>query len=268
MKITYSNNGQAMPSYTKHIDPSAFTSSDSTEIYWLGNASTIIHSHSTNILIDPLLEGFDMKGLIEFPITSKELKDIDGVLLTHIDNDHFSRPTCTSIKSVTKMYHAPGYVADVLQEEGYPSCKHDINECFSIKDINICLTPAKHDWQNYSKKWQYRKWEESDYCGYYLTCKEGKIWMPGDSKLLECQLHMEEPDVILFDFSDNEWHITFDGAVKLANAYPNARLLCIHWRCVDASEMTSFNADPNKLKEHIVNPERVLDIVPGEKVTL
>ena len=57
-----------------------------------------------------------------------------------------------------------------------------------------------HNWQNGSQKWQYRYWEEKDYCGYELRTKDGLIWMPGDSKLLPEHLTREEPDVILFDF--------------------------------------------------------------------
>lgn len=76
------------------------------------------------------------------------------------------------------------------------------------------------------------------------------------------------PDVILFDFSDNSWHITFNGDVKLANTYPNAKLLCIHWGTTDAPDFDPFNGDPTKLKSHINNPERINIINPGEPLTL
>ena len=79
---------------------------------------------------------------------------------------------------------------------------------------------------------------------------------------------MPEPGLIMLDFSDNEWHITFDGAVKLANAYPSARLLCIHWGTVDAPDWSTFNGDPRVLADHVTNPERVLAPLPGEIVTL
>ena len=89
--------------------------------------------------------------------------------------------------------------------------------------------------------------------------------MPGDSQLMECQLHMPEPDVILFDFADNSWHITLDGAIELANAYPNSDLICIHWGCVDAPEMSPFNGNPESLVERVVNPNRIRVVAPGEK---
>ena len=92
--------------------------------------------------------------------------------------------------------------------------------------------------------------------------------MPGDSRLLEEQLGYEEPDVILLDFSDNEWHITFDGAVKLCSAYPNATLIPIHWGSVDAPDWSTFNGNPEDLKKAIVNPERLKVLVPGEAYQL
>ena len=68
----------------------------------------------------------------------------------------------------------------------------------------------------------------------------------GDSRLLEEHLHMSAPDVILFDFADNDWHITLKGAIQLANTYPNSDLICIHWGCVDAPDMTPFNGKSTK----------------------
>ena len=42
---------------------------------------------------------------------------------------------------------------------------------------------------------------------------------------------MPPPDALLFDFSDSEWHFGFDGAVRMANAYPDTPLLLYHWGC-------------------------------------
>ena len=79
---------------------------------------------------------------------------------------------------------------------------------------------------------------------------------------------MEEPDVILFDFADNDWHITLDGAITLANTYPNTDLICIHWGSVDAPDMTPFNGNPQVLFDKIINPKRIKVLAPGEKYTL
>ncbi len=266
--IKINEKGQAVAPKSTFMTSEAFQVSHETNIYWLGGAGVMIHSHQTNIMVDPVLEGFDMPLLYEIPITSANVTTLDGVLITHIDNDHFSKPTCQHVKDVCKKYYAPNYVAEVMQNEGLDCKKCDIGEAFSISDIQVRLTPAKHNWQNGVKKWQYRYWEEKDYCGYWFDTKEGTIWIPGDSKLLESQLHMDEPDVILFDFADNDWHITFDGAVRLANTYPNAKLICIHWGSVDAPDMTPFNGNPNRLLDRIQNPDRIIVLAPGEKFTV
>ncbi len=55
---------------------------------------------------------------------------------------------------------------------------------------------------------------------------------------------------------------------KLANAYPNTPLLLHHWGSVDAPDFPPFNGDPQRLLSHVVNPERVHILAPGEPFTL
>ena len=267
MNILKNEKGQALAPKTIQMDLNDFKNNNSLDVYWLGGGGAMINDHGTVIMIDPLLEGFDMPLLREAPMKIKEVGHVDGILITHIDNDHFSRVTCSGLKDRCDSYHAPHYVASVMKEElDIDGIGHDINESFKINDLEIKLTPAKHNWQNGSKKYSYREWKEEDYCGYYITCNGKTIWMPGDSKLLEEQLNMPTPDVILFDFADNDWHITLEGAIKLANAHPTSKLICIHWGCVDAPTMSPFNANPENLD--IVNKERILVLAPGQKYTV
>ena len=79
---------------------------------------------------------------------------------------------------------------------------------------------------------------------------------------------MPNPDLILFDFADDRWHIGLDNAVKLANIYPKADLLCVHWGSVDAPDMAPFNPDPMVLPGRVENPERIFALAPGEPLTL
>lgn len=264
MYIVKNENGQAIAPQSMKISKNDFKNDNETRIYWLGGAGIMIHSHHTHIMIDPVLKGFDMPLLYEIPILTQDVPHLDGVLITHIDNDHFSRATCSDLKKVCQKYHAPHYVAQVMNEEGYPTDVHDINESFQINHMKVTLTRAVHNWQNEKEKWQYRYWEERDYCGYLFETDDGTIWLPGDSKLVEEHLHMKEPDVILFDFADNEWHITLEGAIQLANTYPHSDLICIHWGSVDAPEMTPFNGNPEDLMDKIVNPERIKVLAPGQ----
>ena len=268
-KLKKSAKGQVMPVEVQHITAEAFQTIGHTEIRWLGSASIMINSRGTNIMIDPLLEGFDMPVLFEAPVSPIEIPSLDAILVTHIDNDHFSRPTCKDLKAACQAYHAPQYVAEVMREEGLDGIGHNIHETFTIGEIKVTLTPAEHNWQNGSTKYSYREWRLEDYCGFWLDTPDGSIWTPGDSRLLEEQLNMpRQPDVLLLDFADNIWHITFDGAVRLANTYPNAEIICIHWGSVDAPEWNTFNGDPARLAENVINPERVNALCPGEAFVL
>lgn len=264
MRIIKNEKGQAIAPKTIPFGKEAFEKIDYTEIRWMGNASIMVNSRGTNIMIDPLLEGFDMPLLIDMPILPEHIPTLDGVLITHIDNDHFSRITCQKVSEVCQSYHAPKFVAEEINKEGMYGIGHDIDEEFFIHDIKVKLTPAKHNWQSESVKYNYRQWKEEDYCGYWMETKDGTIWLPGDSKLLDEHLNMPHPDVILFDFADNEWHITLDGAIKLANAYPDTDLICIHWGSVDAPTMTPFNGNPEDLLGKVINPERIRVLAPGE----
>lgn len=265
--VVYSPAGQAMPEKTVPIPPEAFSDAG-TAAYWLGGGGALVVSHGTSIMIDPVLEGFDLPLLVRQPVTPEGVPRLDAVLITHVDNDHFSRPTCLDLKPVCKSYHAPRYLGEVLAGMGLPGKGHGVGETFTVGDIAVTLTPALHNWQNGAPEYSYRQWAPEDGCGYRLETPDGSIWLPGDSKLLPEQLCQPAPDVILFDFSDNDWHITFDGAVRLANAYPEAALVCIHWGTVDAPGMSPFNGDPNRLLGRVVDPERVKAVLPGEAVRL
>lgn len=268
MNININEKGQAVAPDTIAFGKEAFLPSEHTEIRWLGFAGILVNARGTILLLDPVLSEFDMPVLIEPPIKADEVGHVDAVLITHIDNDHYSRSTCKQLHAVCEDFHAPFFVAEEMNKEGIQGIGHAINERFSVHDLMITLTPACHNWQKEIPKYQYRTWKEEDACGYWITTKDGTIWLPGDSKLIKEHLQMPAPDVILFDFSDNAWHITLEGAIRLANTYPSAELMCIHWGSVDAPDMSPFNGNPMDLFSRILHPERIRVLAPGEPYLL
>ena len=148
MRVLKNSKGQAIPGPTQPMGPEAFAPRENTVLHWLGSAGIHLNSRGTNLMIDPLLEGFDMPLLIEMPILPKDVPGLDGVLITHIDNDHFSRPTCKDLAPVCGSYHAPAYVAEVMRQEGLPGTGHAIGESFTVGNLTAALTPAEHNWQN------------------------------------------------------------------------------------------------------------------------
>ncbi len=276
MNIRRSVAGQAMPAETVKLEKDAFRKQDGTTIAWLGGAGIFINARGTNIMVDPVLEGFDMPLLIDQAITPEEVPVLDAVLITHIDNDHFSKLTLHDLEAVTRSIHAPQYVAEDARNDGLSAEGHGIGEHFTVSAaggaasdaLTVTLTPTRHNWQNYLPEYNYREWKEEDYCGFRIETPDGVIWVPGDSQPIPALFTQEAPDAILFDFSDNDWHIGFEGAVKMAATYPDAKLICIHWGTVDAPEFTPFNGDPERIRAAIINPERLYALAPGELLTL
>ena len=205
---------------------------------------------------------------VESPLQVEDVPKADAVLLTHSDNDHFSRDTCRDLQPVCGAYHAPRYVAGLCRELGLNGVGHGIGDRFSIGPVNITLTPADHAWQNVAPGAADRVFRKEDFCGFWLDTPDGSIWAVGDSRLMEEHLHMPAPDLMLFDFSDSQWHIGFENALRLAAAYPETLLLLWHWGCVDAPDMDPFNGDPADLIARIQNPERALVLAPGEPLEL
>lgn len=257
--------GQAQANPSIKITDKDFNNNNHVSVYWLGGGGVMINSYGTTIMIDPLLEGFDMPLLVESVANPKEIKHIDGVLVSHVDNDHYSRPTLKDMKDAIDEVHTSYYVAGLMKDECdiQDAIGHTWLDEIQIKNVKIKFLPADHNWQNAVAKYQYRTWEKEEYFGFLLETEGKKIWYVGDSRLMDYQLKIDEPDVILFDFADNPVHIGLENAYKLANTYPNAKLLLIHWGCVDAPTSSAFNGNPQNIIDNIKNPERVIVAPPG-----
>ena len=232
-------------------------------------AGFLINSRGTTLMVDPLLGGFDMPVMIEFPIATGDVPRLDAVLVTHSDNDHYSVPTCRDLAGVTGAFHSTQYVASLMKEEGLPGYGHGIGDQFSIGPVRVQVTPADHAWQNHAPGAADRRFEPEDCCGFWIETPDGIIWAPGDSRLIrDHHLRMPTPDAMLFDFSDSDWHFGLDGAIEMANAYPDTPLLLHHWGCVDAPDFPPFNADPDTLTGRVDNPGRIHVLAPGEPFEL
>ena len=260
---------QAKAPKTQPFGAEAFKASLDTTIRWLGGAGFFVNTRGTTLMIDPLLEGFDMPIMIDMPITPKDVPHLDAVLVTHSDNDHYSIPTCRDLKSACRSYHSTTYVTSLMQKEGLPSFGHGIGDVFKVGPARIKLTPADHDWQNAFPQPGMRHFNKEDCCGFWIETPDGTMWATGDSRLMPQQLQMPQMDAILFDYSeDSQFHFGLEGSVKLANAYPNTPLLLGHWGTVDAPDFTPFNGDPQHLIDLVVNAERVQVLAPGQPFRL
>src|SRR4051812_3310221 len=260
---------QAKAPQTQPFGAEAFGRSNNTTIRWLGMAGFLVNSRGTTFMIDPLLEGYDMPLLRQFPIKPKAVPRLDAVFATHSDNDHYSVETFKDIAPVTKQFHATVFVDSLMKNEGLHSFGHFIGDTFHVGAVSVRLTLADHAWQNNFPKPGQRYYEPGDACGFWFNTPDGSIWAPGDSRFMQEQLHMPTPDAILFDYSeDAAFHSGLEGAVKIANAYPNTPIILGHWGFVDAPDFTPFNGDPKHLSDKVVNPQRIIVLAPGQPFTL
>jgi L-ascorbate metabolism protein UlaG (beta-lactamase superfamily) len=261
---------QARAPQTQPFGVEAFEASDGTVLRWLGMAGFLINSRGTTVMIDPLLGGFDMPVMIEFPIAADDVPKLDAVLVTHSDNDHYSVPTNKALGSVTGTFHSTHYVDTLMKRDGLRSVGHGIGDKFTVGPVRVTVTPADHDWQNaMPARPGARRFRKEDSAGFWIETPDGTIWAPGDSRLIpEHHLKMPAPDALFFDFSDSEFHFTLAGAVRMANAYPDTPLLLYHWGSVNAPTFTPFNGDPWTLFALVKNPGRIRVLAPGEAFTL
>ncbi len=264
-----SEKGQAVAPETQPFGVEAFGASDSTTIRWLGMSGFLINSRGTTLMIDPLLKGFEMPLLIPFPIAPEEVPQLDAVLVTHSDDDHYCVATTRALGPVARVFHAPTYVASLMADAGLSSVGHEIGDVFNVGAVRVTVTPANHAWQNATPGASERHFEDEDSAGFWIETPDGTIWAPGDSRLIpEHHLRMPTPDALLFDFSDSDWHFGLEDAVRMANTYSDTPLLLHHWGTVDAPDFAPFNGDPRALYGLVTNPHRIYVLAPGEPFTL
>src|SRR3954464_13635409 len=120
MEATERMKQQARAPQTRPFGADAFVPQDGTVLRWLGMAGFLINARGTTVMIDPLLGGFDMPVMIDFPLDPETVPRLDAVLITHSDNDHFSVPTCRQLAPVTT-FHSTRYVETPIRAQYRPS---------------------------------------------------------------------------------------------------------------------------------------------------
>src|SRR3954465_8348230 len=128
---------QARAPQTRPFGAEAFAPQDRRVVGWSGMAGFLINARGTTVMIDPLLGGFDMPVMIDFPIASETVPRLDAVLITHSDNDHFSVPPCRQLAPATTAFHPPRYVDTLMRAQNLPSTGHDIGDRFTVGQIYV-----------------------------------------------------------------------------------------------------------------------------------
>lgn len=262
---------------TVPIPRSAFQDSEDTTVYWLAGTGFLIHSHCCNFLIDPVLTvkedepsvseaGLPLKT--EYPISAAEIPNNCVVLYTHADADHLGPATARVLagKGIT-MICTPA-VFERLARLGVPPSQITtlrIYETMKTGGILLESIPADHPWQLKDLARGGRPYRMGECCGYVLNVPEGRMFFPGDTRLMEEHLRIPDIDLLALDVSTCEYHLNHTSAAVLANHFEHAVLLPFHYGTYDCPNTAAWCGEPEDVYAKVTKGDvRGKILAPGE----
>lgn len=258
------------------IDESAFSKREDTVVTWLGGSGFLINCAGIIILIDPVLSlspdnpEFSECGLklkIKLPILAEQVPKVDYVLYTHADVDHLGPITALILAKHNPRFIGTYAVYYQLTQLGINPkqisvCR--IREKMYIHDILVEIIPADHPWQLMARERAGKPYRMGDCCGFILNTKNGRMFFPGDTRLMEEHLEIKDIDLLILDVSKDEYHLNHTSAVVLANNLPNAYIFPTHYGTYD-SDKPAHIGEPSDVYPRIINSDkRGLVLAPGE----
>jgi L-ascorbate metabolism protein UlaG (beta-lactamase superfamily) len=266
---------------TRPITAEAFEPNNVTTLYWLASAGFLINAHGTLIIIDPSIKtkpgqpricDTGLKMLVDYPIDSADIPKMDAVLYSHADEDHIGDTTAKDLSRLNPLMIGPAPVFCKLVKLGVsPSA---IKVCrsgdqFTIGCVTIDITPADHPWQLRDPIRFGKPWRADDCCGFMLTTPGGKLFFPGDTRLMEEHLSLKGVDVLALDTSLCVYHLSPTGAIALANSMPDALVIPYHYGTYDDPEDPAYCGDPADVLSKVTRCEsRVRILAPGEPFSI
>jgi L-ascorbate metabolism protein UlaG (beta-lactamase superfamily) len=271
---------QVSASPSQRMGPETFKPSRRTCLWWLTNAGFLINARGTLAMIDPVISldsdapqtsETGMRLLVPLPLEVTEVPRLDVVLYTHADDDHFARATAKTLFGTEALFVGPPPVARELAEMGLSRDRiraASVEETVEVGHVSITPTPADHPWQLSDPEQLGEPWKPGDCCGYLIDTPDGRIWCPGDTRLMDEHVQLRDVDVLLLDVGRNEYHLGVDNAARLANILDPPHIIPYHWGTYDAPEHAAYNGDPAEVRERLHNPDTFHVLAPGEESAL
>jgi L-ascorbate metabolism protein UlaG (beta-lactamase superfamily) len=263
------------------IEPSFFDLKDCTEVAWLAGAGFAVNCRGTVIFIDPLMmtkpedpsvSEAGLKLKIPYPLTAGEVPRVDYVLYTHGDIDHLGPLTAKALANHHPTFVGPPPVFVKLTQLGIDP--NHITVCrtgdpVQCLDVTLEITPADHPWQLQDPVRCGKPYRAGDCCGFILNTPDGRLFFPGDTRLMEDHLRIRDIQLLALDVSTCEYHLNHTSAAVLANHLSDACVLPLHFGTYDCPEKGAHCGDPEDVFAKITNGEiRGLRVAPGEVVRL
>lgn len=266
--------------HSQAIPPAAFGPQEGSTLYWLGGAGFLLNCRGTIILIDPLLcTAADDAGISEFglplrlslPLLAAEVRRADYVLYSHADADHMGRTSARFLAELQPQFIATHYTCYHLMKAGVDPqlvCACRTADDLLLGDIRLQITPADHPWQLKALQRGGPPFRAGDCCGFILNTPDGRLYFPGDTRLMEEHLRQGQLDLIALDISQCEYHLGQTSAVVLANAYPQALLLPMHYGSYQ-SDNPAHTGEPEDVFSRVENAaQRCRVLSPGEPLQI
>ena len=259
------------------IPASAFEASSETTVTWLSGAGFLVNCRGTCLLIDPVLTkdpkdssrseaGLPLK--VAFPILADAIPAHCHVLYTHADADHLGPVTAQTLAKKKIPMTGTLAVFERLARLGVPPEQIEVlrtEETMEIDGIRIESTLADHPWQLKDLKRGGRPYRLGDCCGFILNTPDGRIYFPGDTRLMEQHYRIRDIDLLALDVSTCEYHLGHTSAVILANQFPSAYLMPFHYGTYDCPEIAAHRGEPEDVYPKITKSDkRGLILAPGE----
>ncbi len=275
------HSGQVSAPPTHRLGSDAFGSSPETALWWLTNAGFLINCRGTLLMIDPAIsleaESPDvsetgMRLLIELPLLASEVPRLDAVLYSHFDEDHLAPVTARELASTEALFIGPPPVQRALIDLGVPEARTRVaavGDTTEVGNARLGPTPADHPWQLRDPERLGSPWGPGDCCGYVIDTPDGRLWCPGDTRLMDEHLQMHSIDLLLLDVSRNEYHLGVENAARLASALEAPHIIPYHYGTYDAPDHSAYNGDPAEVAARIPHADRRMHLLaPGQKYVM
>lgn len=237
----------------------------------------MINARGTILLIDPLLSALEVNGRLRSetgywltvppPIFAQDVPHAGVVMYTHADEDHIGKETARTLAKLPgTRFLAPPPVIEVFIEIGIGP-----EQCITARDWDvhkfgeseITITPALHDWQ------EVNPWQRGDCCGYLVQTKDGKVWHPGDTRMIDELQTIKDVDVLFFDVAAVPSHLGPEGSAQIARSSGAKTLIAYHYGTFDLPPGSFATCDPRDALPYVEGLNAELQIPnPGEVVSI